>query len=332
MNIKVGPMTCRTIGDPHLGRKFEVGVPIPRRGEREVAVIEDFKSRLQNNSGIDFSVCMGDIFDKFIVEPEYVLAADDAYRGASIPEYLIMGNHDGSRFAGRRSSFDALTRMVEAHRRVTVVRDVPMFIDCKHATILLIPWHPFMTAREMAEIAHKDWVSNGKPKIDAAFGHWDVDDYGDLGTNNDNVVPVGTLRKMTKQIITGHVHTPGKKVIADVEVIITGSMQPYTHGEDPNHDTYLTVSLEELRQLDPATLKDKCIRVALEDGEELPSDIDCLQLTRYQRKVRNEKGEVEEVRIEEFDMQRLLDESLADGKVPPEAQEKIRSKFKEMSP
>lgn len=331
--IKVGPMICRTIGDPHLGRKFEVGVPVARRGEREQMVIEDFQARLRDPQGADFSVCVGDIFDKFIVEPEFVLAADDGYRGAaSIPEYLIMGNHDSSRYAGRRSSFDALTRMVEAHRRVTVVRDHPMFVNCKHANILMIPWHPFMTAKEMAEIAYKDWDSNGRPKLDCIFGHWDVDDFSDMGGNADNVVPVGTLRKMCKQIVTGHVHTPGKKVIADVEITITGSMQPYTHGEDPNHDTYLTVSLEELRQLDPATLKNKCIRVALEDGEELPADIDCLQIMRYQRKQKGASEQVEEVRIEEFDMDRLLAESLTEGKVPEATQVKIKSKFKEMSP
>lgn len=332
MDVKIGPMTGRLIGDPHLGRKFEVGVPMNRRGEREKRVMEDFRSRLTGTKGVDFTICMGDIFDKFIVEPEVVLGADDAYANAdSIPHYCIRGNHDGSRYAERRSSFDVLTRLADVHRRVIMVRERPLFVDAKHATVLLVPWHPFLTAKEMAKVALDEWKENGSPKIDAIFGHWDIEDFSEMGGNADNVIPVGILRQMSKTIYTGHVHTPGRKAIADLEIIVTGSMQPYTHGEDPNHDVYVTVTLAELRQMVPGTLRDKCVRVALEDGEELPADIDCLQLTRFSRKAKADE-KAEEVRIEEFDMDRLLSESLTEGKVPEAAQQKIKAKFKEMSP
>jgi hypothetical protein len=49
---------------------------------------------------------------------------------------------------------------------------------------------------------------------------------------------------------------------ATVEVIVTGSMQPMAHGEDPEERLYVTRSLPEV-EADPDAFKDKCLRVDL---------------------------------------------------------------------
>ena len=45
---------------------------------------------------------------------------------------------------------------------------------------------------------------------------------------------------------TGHTHLPQKFTRAGVEVIVTGSMQPMAHGEDPDERFYMTRSLTEV--------------------------------------------------------------------------------------
>src|SRR4029079_4517459 len=70
---------------------------------------------------------------------------------------------------------------------------------------------------------------------------------------------------------------PQKFTRAGVEVIVTGSMQPLAHGEDPEERLYITRSLAEV-EADPEAYKDKCLRVDLKPGEVFDMEIDCLQL------------------------------------------------------
>ena len=330
MIISIIGLKVRLIGDPHLGRKFEVGVPLDRRGEREKNVIEDFQARVRSRD-MDLTICMGDLFDKFAVPPEIELAAIDAYTGISNKEqFIIMGNHDGSRDKLKRSSFDVFCSKFEKSEKVRPVKDAPLFYQGKNGNyICIIPWDAFVNAEEMAQAAIKIWEAMKKPVVEAVFGHWDLEDFAEFGGDTTNLVPVQTLRQMTKMIYTGHVHKATKKVIADVEIISTGSMQPYAHGEDSGTDVYETLTLEELRQRDPATLKNKCIRVALQEGEEMPNDIDCLQMTRLFKK-KKPGEEAEEVRVEQFDLDRLLNEALDEKEVPKLVRDRITAKFAEM--
>jgi hypothetical protein len=87
-----------------------------------------------------------------------------------------------------------------------------------------------------------------------------------------------------------------------IRLVCTGSMLPYAHGEG---DTYVTKWLEEIG--DPAQYKDKCLRVLLRPGEELP-EIDCLQLTA--KRVQGE--EIEQVTFEEFDLCALFSAVMAE--------------------
>lgn len=329
MRILLDGQTGELIGDPHLGRKFEVGVPIARRGEREEAVKADFEARL--NQPAEFSICMGDLFDKFVVAPELELFAAYAYQASpNKRKFCLRGNHDASRDASKRSSFDVFRELVAHDPTIYIVATEPHFEHCgKKGCILLLPWHPFRNAAQMAADALDMWVKMGKPKVHAAFGHWDTEDFSEFGGNTDNLVPLAQLRQMTDTIYTGHVHTPGVKQIGHIQLISVGSMQPYTHGEDPDGEVYETLTLKELESRDPASLKNKCIRIELEEGEEAPADIDALQVTIKRKKDKIEKGD--EVRVDAFDLDRLYKESMEKHKVPKEISERINVKFQELS-
>jgi len=329
MRIKLAGKSIELIGDPHLGRKFEVGVPLSRRGEREEAVMADFQERMQRAA--DFTICMGDIFDKFVVAPEIELfAADQFNTGEGVLRYCLRGNHDASRDTAKASSFDVFSELLDSEREAHAVKDEPHFQPLKlDHWIVMIPWHPFRNAAQMAADALEQWVKMGKPKVHAAFGHWDTEDFSEFGGNTDNLVPLAQLRQMTDTIYTGHVHTPGVKQIGHIQLISVGSMQPYTHGEDPDGEVYETLTLKELESRDPASLKNKCIRIELEEGEEAPADIDALQVTIKRKKDKIEKGD--EVRVDAFDLDRLYKESMEKHKVPKEISERINVKFQELS-
>lgn len=62
MKIKLSDgRIVNAIGDPHLGRKFEVGVPLARRGQREAAQMRDFREKLMEEA--DVCIVVGDLFD-----------------------------------------------------------------------------------------------------------------------------------------------------------------------------------------------------------------------------------------------------------------------------
>ena len=73
------PSFVQTLGDPHLARKFNTGVPTHRKGEREEMVKDTFAG-IVNAPGYKLHVCMGDLFDKFRVPEEDILfAVREAY-------------------------------------------------------------------------------------------------------------------------------------------------------------------------------------------------------------------------------------------------------------
>ena len=255
----------RIIGDPHLGKRFIHNVPLHRRGEREEMVKAQFLRELDAPPDTSWVICMGDLFDKPIVSAATVAFAADAYLAAARKNQdtmfvVIMGNHDGSRDTEAVTSFDLFQRIVAQTWNIMIVRDVPVSAEHAGNNFLFVPWHPTVTSVEM--------MQHVTGKADAAFGHWDVVDIG----SPHNILPFEQLSKITDRIYTGHDHTP--RVLPN-GVIVTGSMQPYSHGEDPEGKFYRTVTLAELSSLDTANL---CLRVRLAEGEELPEGINALQV------------------------------------------------------
>jgi DNA repair exonuclease SbcCD nuclease subunit len=235
-----------TIGDPHLGKRFVNGVPLHRRGEREKMVRAQFVDELL--VPCDFNVCMGDLFDKMVVDIATVLFAADEYRHAAAcrPNTLFVvlrGNHDASRDADKRSSFDLFRELVRGVPNIVVVDDRYQYM----AELVFFPWHPFKTAAEIvAELTDVDHLTNGGEIQPICFGHWDIKDFDG---QNTNLVPVEQLKKLNPaRVITGHYHKAGTYEVDGLQVECTGSMMPYAHGEETNDDLYVTVTLEELEK------------------------------------------------------------------------------------
>ena len=270
------------LGDVHLGKRFQHGVPLHRRGDRERMQWADFETSL--NQECDLHIQVGDLFDSFYVPFSVIFRAAMLYREAAKTKtcVLIRGNHDASRDADKVSAFQIFTELVRPHG-VLVADEHPIGIG----DYCFIPWHPFKNAIEMLP----DDLTG---KI--AVGHWDV------VMGDTNQIPAAELKaRGAVSAITGHDHNARELEIDGLLITVTGSMQPYSHSEDPNELIYVTRTFADL-----GDVKDKAVRLVLADGEELREPIDCLQLQIVRQR---EELELEEVEFEAFDFRELFEEA-----------------------
>lgn len=292
------------IGDPHLGRNFTNGTPLHRRGEREAMQRAQFQEELAT-PGVDTVVCVGDLFDKpFIPLPilsQTIADVVDAATARPDVSFIFMaGNHDVSRQLNVKGAWEIFELAVSWLENVEVLNE-PKAID----GIMYYPWEWTRTALEQVQ-------QYGSRSCHTAIGHWDLIDFGG---DTSHMVPVEALLALNPNvdIYSGHYHEEGVFPVAGVNVQCTGSMQPYTHGEDPEGKLYVTLTVEEALARDD--LYDKCVRIKLEPGEVMP-DIDCLQLTRMRV-----DGEVEEVELDAvgaatFNVEENLNKHLDEQEVP----------------
>lgn len=283
------PKDVTVMGDPHLGRKFKTGVPLHRVGERERLVWTQFADELYQCS-TPFHINMGDLFDSFVVAPEVVLAAVRVYKKAAkmnpdTTYVVIEGNHDRAKDSSKASSFDLFANLVVSVPNIMVVQETAAQVG----DYAVVPFHPFRHAADLVnEITFK-------PKV--IFGHWDIQDWG-----GDNVIPTKMMAKMgIKLAISGHDHVARTEKRDGVDIIVTGSMQPYTHAEDKTGEWYITTSLPI-----EGDVTHKNVRVLLKKGETLPEDLDCLSLTAKRVTDEEEKTEVDTSDWDSLDLKDLL--------------------------
>lgn len=305
-------MSIKFIGDVHLGRKFVHNVPLHRRGEREEGQFIQFEQELNEVEGYDTCVQVGDIFDKAIVGFDVIMRTVDLIRRAAehhqgVDYFFLRGNHDASKDLTRVSAFDILSALLHGIGNVWVLHEPGV-----HNGIGFAPWSPTIPAADLVGF-FKD--------LPLVVGHWDLDGFG----NDFNVVPTKVLSKNNcMRVVTGHVHVPEFFERDGVEVTVVGSMQPYSHGEDPERKIYVTVSVDDLLEGD---YTDKCVRVDLKPDESLENmDINCLQLTV--RRVKEDGSEdLGEVSLGEFNFQELFDQQMADDSVRPDIMKMIWEKY-----
>lgn len=291
MEITENGARIQLLGDPHLGRSFVNGVPLHRRGERERMVWEAFLEGLHAPDGADhpdLHICLGDLFDKWIVSFDLILKTAAAYREVADLQptttfYILKGNHDWIRDLERRSAFDVFAALVANVDNIHVV-DKPIWL-LQHS-IALCPWHPL----EPAEKANF-------PKANILFGHFDVE-FGD-----HNMVPT---KLHYDRIYTGHDHKARRLTRDGTEVVVVGSMQPYAHGEEPDDSLYVTVRAEDIT--DPVIYRDKCLRIL----GRFDKAIDCLQLTFKQDPQNADDGELDDVSLGDFDFEKIFAEVFAE--------------------
>lgn len=296
-------LTAHLIGDPHIGRKFEAGVPAHKRGQREARQMYLLKAEL-GTPDVNYNISVGDLFDHPHVSYKVVLEVAEAYLyyAEAMPQttFLIMaGNHDLPRNLGTVGAFDAFEEIVSGRfNNLLVVRN-PYWLN--EAKLILFPWQWGVTAEDQTPIEGMT-VFRGY----TAIGHWDLQSYGG---DDSHMAPTKTLHDLgITEIYSGHYHTEGDYTVNGHVVHCTGSMEPYSHGEDPEGKIYVTLSLDEAT--DGRDLTGKCVRVILTDGQELPDDLDCMALTAIKAKVENE--EVQALDLSKFEWKTTLDEALAD--------------------
>lgn len=298
------------LGDPHLGKRFNAGVPLHRKGEREKIVWEDFCENIIGTKA-NLHVCMGDLFDNFIVDPTTMLMAAAAYKAGvhnnpNTKYVILMGNHDMSRDVSKISSFGVFKELVSSFSNIFVV-DEPMWFGCLGAQFAFFPYHPFKTSYEIMSgfIKHAEAMQGRSMKFDAIFGHWDLDSFGEMP---HNIFPHELAATITKDAYTGHIHLPDERSWGpNEELVLTviGSMQPYNHSEDPKHQLYVTLTMDMLRNTDPSTLKDKCVRLVLGPNDEAPESIDCLQYTTKNMDALEDDDDLDVV-LEDFDFRQII--------------------------
>lgn len=286
------------IGDPHMGKRFEAGVPVHRKGEQETRQFAQFVSELEVEC--DICVMVGDLFDNPYVSQSVIVStamavAHAAERNSNRLYIFIAGNHDVPRNLGVVGAWTTFTRIIEergsnliALRKAAVIEAIGFF-----------PWEWGVSAVD--QIDRLEDV-----KIQAAVGHWDLKSFGG---DNSHLCPARHIDSLCGKIpiYSGHYHTPGDYNIDGVEVICTGSMLPYSHGEDPEGRFYMTLTKAEvLERADD--LRDKFVRVILEPGEEKPL-VDCLAITTL-IKPKTDENVKHTVSNEAMDWNKILRESI----------------------
>lgn len=295
---------AKLIGDPHLGLKFETHVPLHRRGEREKAQFDKFVAAL-NTPGVRYNIMVGDLFEHPFVSHGTVVAAAEAFQRAAAAHpnttfVALAGNHDRSRNTGVTGAWESFAAMVEdRYDNLFSITEPSVWDD-----FVFFPWDWSRGAEDQALDLIQEYTFDPDDRSRIAVGHWDLKSYGGDETH---LAPTKVISAMADQIYGGHYHTPGVYRVAGHDVICTGSLEPYSHGEDPDEEIYVTRTLSQVLA-DPSAFKDKAVRVILAPGEDLP-DIDCLALQPMKAEV--EGVEIPEVQMDGFDWDAVLEHELA---------------------
>ena len=286
--LNIAPnLVIQTIGDPHLGKTFKTGVPSSKLGARETLVIKEFESLMfpTEESSITHVVVVGDLFDKYIVSPNIVMIAYQMFMKASkeykhIEYYLIPGNHDFSRDVNKRSSYCLLHLMLQDLSNVHVVYDkyLHVVVDDSHS-LFFDSYDPFHKERDESYYTFPFQRNFNM----TSFGHWDS-----IKNEFGSYYPHPHIVDFSTTIVSGHIHTPEQFEKDEVQYIYTGSLQPYSHAEDPLHQYYVTVKydvleaiLEEEQEAYIEDFKTKNVRISCYPGYVFPHTIECLSLTYF---------------------------------------------------
>lgn len=325
MQISVNNLNIKVLGDVHLGRNFRTGVPLHRVGDRERWQMETFKKSILEGSEC-IHVCMGDLFDRFVVSTNVLIDTYQAYAEAAEKRrertfYIIQGNHDISRDVDKASSFNVLQLLLEKFPNIVFVTK-PTIAEwmvglTNSEYLLLMPYDAFKTGKELL-----DEVVQPAKRFAAVFGHYDITHIGDQEPHN--LAPLEDLSKITSMLVTGHEHNPKTFFHGTMQVVVTGSMQPYSFAEDAGGSIYKTLTLKEFEDLRSQNYDFawNCLRILVEDTEQLPNDVNCLQLISKHQNAEEEQSI--EVELIDFDMNKMFAEAMGEaGVTDPEVQVEV---------
>lgn len=288
-------LVIQTIGDPHLGRNFKNNLK-NKIGIRENMVFNSFTELLKAPS--DYCVVMGDLFDKAVISNECLQRTIQILEDISLSyptrKFIILsGNHDLFKNKHKVSSFELLYDYFNKNpiENLIIVKDKSEIISEDNLSMIFTDYDPFKTIDE--KLSPNDFPINN---FCLAFGHWDTENYGN-SKFIDRTIPK-ILLKNCDLIVTGHEHKPSVKTIENKNVVITGSLQPYSFGEEiEGEDLYVTVLKEELQKIldnNDKEFSKSNVRVILESKEDYPEPFDCLSIS-YKHTQKESEEELEEL-------------------------------------
>lgn len=295
-------MKAFLIGDVHLGRKFRnKDIPLDKRGVREQILRLRFQQYIDlaiksvKLGKSDFVVQLGDLFDSFSVSYEdlfYAYEQLSKFNREGIVCYIIAGNHDLSKDENRINALYVLSKMLSQNNNNhvwMVTEDTQVIYDnLNKEQHILVPYSHKVDSRNNLEPFRS--ISGYKSYL---YGHF------------DEPFPVEWQSKF-EHVYTGHIHSPKEE--GNISVI--GSILPLTFAEDVNNSFMRTVTLDEYeKDLEMGVSDYRCYRIKLREGEELPAEKHCLQMSVYSEKNESE-GENLNVEFETFDIEKLLHEAL----------------------
>lgn len=291
-------MPLYTIGDVHLGKRFRnKDIPLDKRGVREEILRIRFDQYVKlaikavKSGKYEAVVQLGDLFDSFAVSYEDLMFAYKTllqFCNEKIPCYILAGNHDYSKDNSRLSAFDVLSKMFELTKDnfVHFIKDKPKALYLEDYVHLLVPYSHDHDSKQDAKSMYAQTV---------IYGHFDEPFPDSWQTNFAHVY-------------TGHIHKPEVRG----NITIVGSILPFTFAEDAHNSFMRTVTLDEYeKDLSLGLSNYRCYRIILRDGEELPEEKHCLQMSVYKEKEADEDSDLT-VAFETFDLEQLMHEALDD--------------------
>lgn len=327
MNIPLSGV--QVLGDVHAGKRFINDVPLHRRGERERMILIQLQEELDVGPNVNVHVQVGDLFDAFEVPNAVVLQVANLYIQAKLEhpnvQYVVYrGNHDASRDTAKVSSFDIFAAIVDQF--VTVLTEPTIGTFGGHI-IGFMPWHPFKSAKELAEELLKQKTDlKHEEKLDAVFAHCDFESFGG---NDYNVLPYETLKILTSQVVSGHVHLKEKFERNGVQITGTGSMAPYSYSEDPEGLLYITLDFDEFQATPKILFENKYVRVRLKKGQEIPEIPNCLGFKTVL--VGDDNSETEDadisMEIQDFNTRDIFVSCLVEKEVSATVQAEVLAQF-----
>ena len=279
----------RFVGDVHLGRKFRTGVPLDRRGEIEELFFEEFE-RIMRKPMQKKLVQLGDLFDAPVVDNDvlwraYEIISVCAGLNPETDYYFIAGNHDLCKDLNDVPAIKILQTLLEGVKNVHFVLEKPEKVE----DFTLIPWSYVNPLEDLLACVETPYVA----------GHFE-----------EPLDPA--LVSSGLEGFSGHIH----KLHDNGKIHFTVSILPIAFGEESDDRIMRTVDLKELIEAPEGFWHDKRVRVLLNKGEEIPTDIDRLQLVaKHKDELAEEKSEVLDVSLEDFNFKELFMKELeASGK------------------
>lgn len=299
------------IGDPHLGRTFRTGVPSHRLGERESHQFSTFSELLSSKDPlVKAVVILGDLFDKFVVSPTVVYDThyyikEAVLKNPGIQYSLIPGNHDLSKDSFKKSSYEllciALSGLEDVVTNLTTILYSTSYdiieIDSNTRFYLnLVAYSPFNNTMWDEDIEHEVFNTDPLNRGVISFGHFDS-----LSILDSGYTPTQELLDKSLFVVSGHEHVYKQYTYPydknKTLVIFTGSMEPYSHAEDPDKSLYITIDSDKLDTIELEGLKYHNVRLYCEPNFKLKEAIDCFSLSFMVKETEHEELSEEEVQL-----------------------------------